>query len=213
MAQLSLDTRLEAIPRDAMVLIHGPPMTGKYDLMLQTLTGAFDSVIIISTKNPAPRVISDYHAYDRTVTPDNIGIVDAASHHDLVDTIAETQRIKLVNSPENLTQIGVKFTELFDQFHAQDAGEQVGVGLYALSQLVMYSGVQSVFKFLQVLTGHLRSAGWFGVAVLDATPADEPATDTLREHFDGVVETRENAEGRRQYRLRGFNGPSEWASF
>lgn len=213
MAESTLDSPVATIPRDAMVLIHGPPMTGKYELMLQTLTHSFDAVIVISTKNQAPRVISDYHARSGTVDPDRIGIVDATSHFELIEDIEETQRIKFASSPDNLTQIGVKFTELFEHFQDFDSDDShVGVGLHALSHLVMYSGLKSVYQFLQVLTGQLRTAGWFGVAVLDETTNMEQI-ETLHQHFDGRVETRENQHGVREYRLKGFNRQSEWTAF
>lgn len=213
MAESTLDASLTTIPRDAMVLIHGPPMTGKYELLLQTLTHSFDAIIVISTKNQAPRVISDYHAFAGTVDPDRIGIVDATSHFELFEPIEETQRVKFASSPDNLTEIGVKFTELFELFQNFDLDDpHVGVGLHALSHLVMYSGVKSVYKFLQVLTGQLRTAGWFGVAVLDES-ADTEQIETLHQHFDGSLETRENQNGIRECRLKGFNGLSEWTAF
>lgn len=214
MATAAVDRPIPGVPRDAILLIHGPPLTGKYELMLHLIAQHVDRAIVISTRNQASRIISDYRAITGAGAGERLGIVDCTSQIESVSDLHETKWVKYASSPENLTQIGVKFTELFDTFSDHPGGAQVGVGFHSLSQLVMHTDVESVYQFLQVLTGQLRSIGWFGLAVLDETPDNGARTDTLRHHFDGLVETRENDAGYRQYRVRHPpDAASEWTSF
>jgi hypothetical protein len=89
----------------------------------------------------------------------------------------------------------------------------LGVGLHTVAALLMYADVQTVYKFLQVFTGQARSQDAACVAVLDTT-GDEKQRNLLGQHFDGVVETRENDAGAREVRVRGLEaGHGSWATF
>ena len=211
---VSGDSPLDEIPIDATLLISGPPMTGKYDLLLTVLARSTDSAIVISTKHQAARVVDDYRTIAGDVPEERVGVIDCVSHHQAVETVAETDTLKYANSPENLTRIGVKFTELFETFYDDPDLDHTGVGVHSLSQLLMHSDMKKVYQFLQVLTGQVRSAGWLGVAVIDGAVADEQDIQTLQQHFDGMVQTRENEAGRREFRVRGFSASaSSWTIF
>lgn len=213
MASFSANSPLTSIPSDANILILGPPLTGKYELLLTILAHYSDHVIIISTKNQATQVVSNFRSVADTPRPEDIGVIDCTRTNQAIEDRNETQTIKFAESPENLTRIGVKFTELFEYFYGRSDG-QTGVGLHSISPLIMHSNIQSVYQFLQVLTGQVRSAGWFGIAAMDAAVVDQQDELTIQHHFDGVVETRENEEGRRQFRVRGITPQaSEWTSF
>jgi len=209
---VSSDSPLGGLPRDATIVVAGPPMTGKYALMLTILAHHTDETIVISTKNAASRIQSDFEDVLAGCRHGRVGVVDCVSRPDgLADP--ETTLVKHVGSPENLTRIGVKFTELFEQFYQEGSDAATGVGLHSISQLLMHSGLKNVYQFLQVLTGQVRSAGWLFVAVAD-TNVDEEALQTLYHHFDGIVQTRENDEGHREFRVKGLTpSTSEWMAF
>ena len=208
----SSDSPLGDLPRDATIVIAGPPMTGKYELLLRVLALHTDETVLISTRNAADRIRADLEAERGDRPGGRVGVIDCVNRPDGLGE-AETELTKYVQSPENLTRIGVKFTELFEVLYEADGANDVGVGLHSISQLLMHSGLRSVYQFLQVLTGQVRSAEWLFVAVLD-TDADEEDLQTLYHHFDGVVHTRENEGGEREFRIRGL-GPtsSGWTAF
>ncbi len=186
-------------------------MTGKYQLLLEFLTRSSDAVIVVTTKNGVETVRADLDAIRRV---DHVGVVDCVTQQrDIADVSGkETETTKLVSSPANLTQIGVEFTGLFERF--SERGLQARVGVHSASQLVMYSDLKQVYQFLQVLTGKLQSVGWTGGVVLESTAHDEQTLYTLQELFDGVVETRESAEGRREMRVRGLSAEATpWRPF
>jgi hypothetical protein len=148
------------------------------------------------------------------VPGESIGIVDCVTRQQGIDAVEETDTVKYANSPDNLTRIGVKFTDIVDVFQEHPIDGQTGVGIHSLSQLLMHSDLKKVYQFLQVLTGQIRSAGWFGAAVIDISDSDHDRYETLSHHFDGLVETRENYAGCREFRVRGL-GPqtTEWSTF
>ena len=214
MAQPSeVDALLGELAPTALVLVSGPPLTGKYELMLRVLARQTDRVVFISTKHQASRLRDDYRTFAGDLPDDRIGVVDCVSQQGGAADLQETDTVKLARSPDNLTRIGVKFTALFEAFSDDDGGH-VGLGIHSLSQLLMHADLKKVYQFLQVLSGQVRNAGWFGAAVIDITGNDTEERETLFHHFDGVLETREDDGGDRQVRARGL-GPrsSDWVSF
>lgn len=209
------DDLLGEVPTDAAILIAGPPMTGKYELLLRLLRLRADRVIFVTTKHGYERVRSDFESLVGSFDAERLGIVDCVSYHHAVDPSEVTGPVSFTDSPENLTRIGVKFTGLFDEF-LEAVGEEgtIAVGLHSVSQLLMHSEVKQVYQFLQVLVGQIRNAGHQVVAVVDVATTDDETVTTLQQHFDGLVLTRENDAGRRECRIRGL-GPSAtaWTEF
>lgn len=206
------DSPIADLPRDATLVVAGPPMTGKYHVMLSILVDHADDAIVISTKNSAGRVVADYGEIAGEIGDRRVGVIDCVNHPEQLDG-PDTPLVKHVQSPENLTKIGVRFTELFEQFYEEDPGARIGVGIHSISQLLMHSELKNVYQFLQVLMGQIRSADWLGVAVVD-TNIDEEDLQTIYHHFDGIIQTRENEAGQRELRVRGLRPTtSEWAEF
>ncbi|MFB6154255.1 MAG: RAD55 family ATPase [Haloferacaceae archaeon] len=194
------------------LLVSGPPMTGKYELMLQTLLGACKNLVVVSTKNSADRVRED--AESAATDGQEIGIVDCVSHQRNLRGATEDDATKYVSSPENLTQIGVKFTVLFDRYFEGHPDQTTGVGLHSLSHLLMYSDVKQVYQFVQVLTGKIQSADWLGVTVVDSSIHDEQTLHMFQNLFDGVVETTRRDDGNRYLRVTGLTPQAtDWFRF
>lgn len=206
------DSPIGDLPADATLVIAGPPMTGKYELMLKILVHYTDEAILISTKNSASRLIDDVDEVTSHTSYGRVGILECVAQPNGIDE-NETALIKRTGSPDNLTRIGVKFTELFEQFYDEDADTHVGVGIHSLSQLLMHSELKNVYQFLHVLISQVRSADWLCVAVLDTTVGEE-TQQTLYHHFDGIIETKENERGQREFRVRGLTpSRSDWTPF
>ncbi|QLG60748.1 DUF7504 family protein [Halorarum salinum] len=188
---------IDAPPEGRSLLIAGPPMTGKYDLMYRLLGDAVERGIVISTGDVAADVRADF-AEIGGLDPDEVGVVDCVSKQRGVETPV-TDRVRYVSSPKNVTGIGMKFTDLFEVYREFDP--PVGVGIHSLSELLMYLDPQDVYQFARVLTKQAESEGWFTVAVIGSTMHDEQTLHTMYEPFDTVVNTREN-EGARELRVR-----------
>lgn len=188
------------------LLVRGPPMTGKYDLVLRVLASA-DRGILISTGTAADTVLKDFESYG---DEERLGIVDAATRRQRADA-TDTERVRHVPSPENLTALGVKFTDLAESFAGEE--EYTVVALHSLSELLVYWETQRVYRFLRVLIGQAREFGWATVAVLDDAAVDQQAVHTLTEPFDAVVDTREGDEGHELRFRQRHDAEAAWTSF
>jgi hypothetical protein len=64
--------------------------------------------------------------------------------------------------------------------------------VHSLSTLLMYSDLQTVFRFLHVFTGRVQSVDGLGLFAIDDSAHDEQTMNTLKQLFDGIVRTRED---------------------
>lgn len=208
------DLPIEGPTPATSILISGPPQTGKFELLLQLLAEYTDSVIFISTERPVDGIIEDYRAVVGDAFDGEIGVIDSVNRPDPVPGVENTDLIRYVDSPRNLTRIGVQFTDLMGLFHVPDDRGHVGVGVHSLSPLLRDTSVRLVYQFLQVFTGQIRTADWFGVSVIEPSDGDADEGRMLHDHFDGVIETRQHEDGPRELRVRGLAPrTSDWRSF
>lgn len=198
------------VPPGECVLVAGPPMTGKYRLVLSLLAANSEGAVVVSTNTPAARVLRDYREITGPVPDDRIGVVDCATTDERTRGVPESETVTYVNSVRNLTRIGVAFTETLSALAAGDG--PVGVGLHSVSALLVYTDVETVFKFLQVFTGQARSEDAVCVAAFDTGTGGQ--REFVEQLFDGVIETRENDAGAHELRVRGLDGgPAGWQRF
>lgn len=189
------------------IIIAGPPMTGKYELMHRIFGARADSALVVSTGHDAEAVRADYEEITGN-SGDVVGVIDCVSSEQGSD-LDDTELTKYVSSPKNLTDLGVKFTELADAM----ADDDPAVGLHSLSQLLMYWEADRIYQFARVLLGQTQNEGWPTVAVINSTMHDEQTIHTLLDPFDTVVDTRTEDEGR-EMRIRGrLSSPTPWQEF
>jgi len=191
------------------LLIAGPPMTGKYTLMLRLLAEAGDRGILITTGDSAEQARADY-ADVAGVAPESVGVVDCVSRQrggDLLDD----ELVRYASSPKNITDIGMKFTDLYEAFRETEGS--VAVGINSLSELLMYLDPQDVYQFVRVLTRQTEDEGWTTIAVINSTMHDEQTLHTMYEPFDTVINTREE-DGARELRVRNrTQAATAWTTF
>jgi len=66
--------------------------------------------------------------------------------------------------------------------------------VHSLSTLLMYSDLETVFRFLHVFTGRIQSVDGLGLFCIDSTAHEDQTTNTLTQLFDGIVELSEDGE-------------------
>ncbi len=193
---------IDSVSDGSSLLVSGPPMTGKYDLLVRLLSGG--DAIAITTSTSATTLREDHGA---SSPQGRLSIIDCVSHARGLET-TDSKATRYVPGPGNLTRIGTAFTALIEDHSDSD----VRVGLHSISPLLMQSELRSVYRFLQVLTGQVEAAGWLCFATFDPTMHDEQTVSSVLDPFDGVIETRE--QGRREARIKGLDPtPGEWAPF
>jgi len=105
--------------RDAdSVLVTGPPMSGKYDLFNRLLAEWSTGPVVISTGRTAEKIRQDYE----TITGrdgDDVIVIDCITHEQ-GDKRDDTPTTKYVASAGNLTDIGIKFTDVVESSAGRD---------------------------------------------------------------------------------------------
>lgn len=91
-----------------------------------------------------------------------------------------------VSSPGDLTGIGIKLGQLFDDW--ADDGNELLLCFHTLTTLLQYAEFKSVYEFVHVLTGQIRSRGGLAHYHLDPTAHDQRTVNRLQGLFDAVVE-------------------------
>ena len=176
------------------ILLTGPPLSGKRSIMMDVLAAGTDrdeGAIVVTTKDGADRVLRDYEK--RTPYEGKpVAVVDCVTRQQGGET-RESDRIKYASSPVDMTGIGIKLSEFLQAFG--DRGiERNRVMVHSLSTLLMYSDLQTVFRFLHVFTGRVQSVDGLGLFSIDSTAHDDQAMNTIKQLFDGIVTVPEDGE-------------------
>lgn len=195
------------LTEDATVLIRGPALSGKYELLLALLAADSSQGLLVSTSRQSRRAREDFAAYS---DPNRLAVVDCASRVQGEATTGDPL-LRFASSPQNLTEIGVKFTDLVEALQGEDC---VAVGMHSLSELVMYWEPERVFQFIRIMLGKCRENGWPTVATVDDTAVTEQTIGTLAQPFDTVIVTRVADDGGQEFKIQ-QQGESDtaWTQF
>ncbi|WP_339104420.1 recombinase RecA [Haloterrigena salinisoli] len=180
------------------LLIAGPPLTGKREIAFDILASGANrgnGSIVVTTKDSADKVLETFtDSLDAGVEPD-IGVVDCVTKQRGIGTVDDDPRIKYASSPVDMTGIGIKLSEFLQEFYEGHGLTENRVLLHSVSTLLMYSDLQTVFRFLHVFTGRIQSADAMGLYVIDSTAHDDQTMNTLKQLFDAVIELEEPTDG------------------
>ncbi|WP_411963362.1 RAD55 family ATPase [Haloferax sp. YSMS24] len=193
MYELGGDLDIEVEP-GTNLLISGPPLTGKRALALDILatgTEGGEGAIIVTTKDGAERVLKDF---GKRVDYDDkpVSVVDCVTRQQGVGEVRDDDRIKYTSSPVDMTGIGIKLSEVLQEYYQERGLEQNRIMLHSLSTLLMYADLQTVFRFLHVFTGRIQSVGGLGLFAIDADAHDDRTMNTIKQLFDGIITTSED---------------------
>jgi PAS domain S-box-containing protein len=188
-----LDDAIGEIRKGSNLLLMGPSMAGKEAILNHIISyGATEkdnAVMMVTTREPAIQILD----YLKDKTPNlplsNVGIVDCVSKM-FDNTAVETKNIKIVNSPVDLTGIGVKISQFFEDFYIKKNIHNIQLHINSLSTIMMYSNLQTVFRFLNVYTGRIKAAEALGIYVIESGMHDEKSIATLKQLCDGMIEVK-----------------------
>ena len=180
----------ESVDAGVNILISGPPLSGKRKLAMEALAhGANDGegAVVITTRDSSDRVLSDLRALLDDPNSANIGVVDCVTKHQ-GRSASDNELVRYASSPLDMTGIGIKFSEFVEEFYTGRNVQRNRVVVDSLSALLMYSDLQTVFRFMHVLTSRIEDADAIGFHVIESTAHDQESLNTLKQLFDGVVE-------------------------
>lgn len=174
------------------ILLLGPAMSGKTELALEILaSGSADGegAIIVSTTDGSKRILErfrDVLGSDPADAP--LGIVDCVSKQQGMEDLEDDDRVKYPSSPVDMTGIGISLSEFLEQFHGDRGLERNRVLLDSISTLLMYSDVQTIFRFLHVFTGRVQNVDGLGIYLMDPSAHEPQTLNTIKGLFDGMIE-------------------------
>ncbi|MFB6300181.1 MAG: RAD55 family ATPase [Halobacteriales archaeon] len=181
------------VPTGTNLLIVGEPMTGKRTLAMEMLADDDhnDGVVIITTETTASDAVEEY--CDIAGNGRGRLRVIGASGEEAGNTAGSG--IETVSSPSDLTGIGISLDKSIEDLEGRVDGLRLGFD--SLSTLLAFVDVESVYKFVHVLTTRMSNLGSCTVCTLNtATVADERAIGMLKNPFDCVIELRESGTDR-----------------
>jgi len=189
------------------LLISGPPLTGKRRVAFRILargTAGNEGVIVVSTKDGAEKVFDEYRKFADGIENSPVGVVDCVTKQQGAGDVEDSARVKYASSPVDMTGIGIKLSEFLEEFYDGRGVQRNRILLHSISTLLMYSNLQTVFRFLHVFTGRVQSADALGLYVIDSTAHDDQTMNTLKQLFDGVIEVDEDEAGEQSIKTAGI---------
>jgi KaiC/GvpD/RAD55 family RecA-like ATPase len=211
-----LDNAIGGIRKGTNIMLIGPPMSQKevilHYIMCHSAAINDNAVIAVTTREPATDIL-EWFKENKIVLPlSRIGIIDCITKS--VGRIAfETENIKFASSPQDLTGIGVRISQFFEEFLMKKKIPKIQLHINSLSAILMYSNIQTVFRFLHVFTGRIKAAGAMGIFVVDSGMHDDPTITTLKQLFDGVIEIKEEND-KKYIRTVGLSSkPTLWLEY
>ncbi|MFB6107793.1 MAG: RAD55 family ATPase [Haloplanus sp.] len=193
------------------LLISGPPLTRKRELMMELLgAGAEEEgALVVTTKLSAAKMMRLFRELNGDISEERFHIVDCVTKERGIGDVRETRTTSYLSSPRDMTGLSIELSGEFQRYYR--SGYDMRFGFHSLSTFLMYQSLQRVYRMVHVLSGQIESTGWFGAFVVDS-PSDHEL-DMLSQLVDGVVETRETDDGC-ELRLRGLGGrEAGWRSY
>ncbi len=211
-----LDDAIGGIKKGSNIMLIGPSMSGKEAILNHIAyhgsTKEENAVIMVTTRESASNILEKFKEYKLDLPMSRIGIVDCVTKTLGVPAI-ENDNVKIASSPVDLTGIGVKISQFLEEFMIKKHVQKTQLHINSLSTILMYSNIQTVFRFLHVFTGRIKAAGALGIYVIDIGMHDEQAISTLKQLCDGMIEVK--SENDKSYvRMIGFSSkPTPWFEY
>lgn len=149
-----------------------------------------------------------------------IGIIDAITRSSN-NSIEDTQKIKYVGSPSDLTGMDIKFSQLTEEIMKGDFTDDpdqlfptpIRYCVFSLTSMLMFRKIDVIYQFLHIVTSKLRKMGSIGVFLLNSESFDQKTVAIVKQLMNIVVEIQNNDDGKR-IRLQGTMGLSmNWQHF
>ncbi|MDF1556582.1 MAG: ATPase domain-containing protein [ANME-2 cluster archaeon] len=210
-----LDENIKGIRSGSNIMIIGPPMSGKETIINNIVYRGLndgDAAVIVTTREPGENVLEWFNYNNLEISLDHLGIVDCVTKTLGVPT-SDTANIRRASSPVDLTGIGVKISQFLEEFWMKKNIRKTRLCINSLSTILMYSNIQTVFRFLHVFTGRVKTAGAIGIYLVEEGMHDPQAVATLKQLFDGVIEIKEENDIHYIRTMGLSQKPSKWYEY
>lgn len=202
-----------SLPAGTSLLVTAPGPIGERFVTSCLAHGldAGEEALVLTTDSPAGEIgdeLRDRVSLDDEFVADPVQIIDCQT--DQLDATDDSIIDKDVNTPRNLTDIGIAFKDAFDRFDRQGV-DRVRFGVLSLSVILSYIDRETGYRFCQTLTRGLTQEGALGLFVINENAHDSDTIDTLKRAFDGHAEVDDGDPF--SVRISGIDGVAdEWLS-
>ena len=195
------------LKKGSNIMVYGPTFSGKsvfVRTLFRDLTSEGYGGIYVLTRDSAESLIEwlgDH--YD----PKKIKIIDCVTKS-MLGNARDTDSIKR-ETVMDLTGISAKISKFFEEFWRSGVRDIVLV-FDSLSTILMYMNLQTVFRFLHILTGRVKMTGAVAFYIVEEGMHDEKTIVTLKQLFSGMIEFKEE-NGRKYVRFVSPFKKTEWS--
>jgi len=210
-----LDEAIGGIKKGSNILLMCPPMSGKETILRQIMYhGAVrneNAIITVTTHESGAHILEWFHENRLTLPLLRIGIVDCVTKNHSAES--ENENIKIVNGPADLTGIGVRISQFTDEFSTKKNILKIQLHIDSISTILMYSNIQTVFRFLHVFMGRFKGNGGLGICTLDSQMHEKQEIAILKHLFDYTIEI-ESENDKKFLRMVGISSkPTEYFEY
>lgn len=190
-------TPREELGNEANVAVLAPPMANQIGEvcgdLLTTPQGDQRAVIHIAISESVEQILANWERWADNDLPAHLTIIRVADQmalspsgsHDSPDGAASLS-VESISSPGDLTGLGMRFSEEIGD--VDDRSDHITVCFNDLTTLLQYTDLQTVFRFLHVITGQVRTADARAHYHLNPLAHDDQTLNTLLQLFDAAIE-------------------------
>ncbi len=196
----ALDDQLGGLTSGANVLILAPPLSGAERIAYNlSFPSESEYSVLLSTDERASEILNFFklNGTERR----SLAIIDAITKSDLPN-VPDTDRMKFIASPVDLTGISIKMSKMFAGI-IDESLKNPKPGIFpppirfcvnSLSTFLMYRKLEVMYQFVHVISAKIKKNEWIGLYTLNNESFDARTVSVIKQLMNGVVEVREGAE-------------------
>lgn len=212
-----LDEAIGNVPSGSNVLLIGPPMTGKSILVRDFFcTGLKEGEggIYITTKDTASKLCQSFKesGCDLQSYEGAFGIIDCVSRTLPAEDKEPIKNVKYAASAIDMPTISIGLNEFLKRLIKEKKIDKIRVVVESLSNLLMYSNLQTVYRFLHVFTSSTRAADAVSIYSAEEGMHTPETITTLKQLVQMAIEIQEDGDKRMLRAVEGA-GEHKWQEY
>lgn len=150
--------------------------------IIHTLIGKGYRVVVITTNQPSAVLKKNYT--NEGIDVSKVTFIDAITKYALGKIPPGQEDCRFINSPSNLTDLGIAITEVLHNF----AGEKTCLLFDSVSTMLIYIPSTNISKFIHFITSKLRLVDAAGIFLAVEKGLDPLLLTQLTTYVDGTID-------------------------